>query len=944
MVKNLTFLFLFILSFPLVSFSQVVWTEPLIPTAEDAVTLYFDAAEGNAGLAGCNCDVYLHTGLLTENSTNPSDWKYVFTSWGVANNAWKMTPVAGQPDVYSYEITPSIREHYNVLDMNEDILQMAFVFRNADGSQSGRAVGGADIFYDVAPDAGLSGLIQLPAESVVFAAIDETIDFKGVASESSMLSLYDNGNLVTSISGTSLETTITVTVDGIHEVEFVVDNGMEQDTQSFTYVVATAPEISPLPAGTELGINYLDDNTVRLALDAPEKEIVYLIGDFNNWEFSDDFKMKRTPDGETWWIEVGGLNAGQYYAFQYVVDGTIRIFDPYSELVLDPLNDQFISDSIFPNLPPYPIGKTERIVSLLRTAEPGFDWQVDDFQRPEQSRLVIYELLLRDFLASHSYIDLIDTLDYFERLGVNAIELMPINEFSGNINWGYDPVSHYAIDKYYGTPDAFRQFVDACHQRGIAVIVDVVFNHANEKHPLAWLYWDADNFQPAEDNPWFNQQAPHDFSVFFDFNHDQERTKTYVKRVLEHWLEAYNIDGYRFDLSKGLTQNENGPFHAGDYDAKRIALLKEYADHIWSVSPGAYVTLEHFTTNTEERELANYGMMLWTGFPLHENYMEAAMGYPSDLNGVSYKPLGWNSPHRIAYMESHDEERMIYKCLEFGNSGPNGYNTKELSTALDRAELASAFFYSIPGPKLLWQFGEFGYDYSINYCEDGTINSSCRTHPKPIRWDYIAQDERSDLYNTVRALNYLRNNYDDMHSTDFNLYLTSFSKRVYINGDDLNVAVLGNFDVKTASVNADFQHTGWWYEYFSGDSLEVSNTEVSFSFDAGEYRLYTDQKIDRPAIYTDANEPGFVQIDWGLAPNPSSGPVSVMINLPNESEVAIRVFDLHGRLVKQVPAQFLPSGSNQLRLEGLNGSGLFIVELMVNGQTSINKLVLNNKQ
>jgi glycosidase len=920
--------------------AQIVWTEPALPKANEPITVYFDATQGTGGLAGCNCDVYLHTGLITSLSASQSDWKHVFTTWGVANPDWQLTPVSGQPDVYSYEISPSILEKYNVTNMDEEILQMAFVFRNANGTLEGKDVGGADIFYDVAPDDGsISALIQLPSSPIVLTQIGEMIPFKGVASESADLRLYDEGTLIASTTGIQLEADISVASAGVHLISFVADNGIQQDTQRFSYLVAAPPTVAALPPGTELGINYLSDTEVRFALDAPDKEIVYLLGDFNNWELSDDYKLNRTPDGETWWIEVSGLTPGQYYGFQYLVDGLIRIGDPYSNLILDPGNDSWIPDETFPNMHPYPVSKTSGIVSLMQPGAPEYPWIVEDFERPDQKKIVIYELLMRDFLSTQNYQTLLDTLDYFERLGVNAIEFMPVNEFAGNNSWGYNPSYHYALDKAYGTPDAFKAVVDACHQRNISVILDVVFNHAHESNPLCMLYWDQANFRPAEDNPWLNPVAPHDYSVFFDFNHESERTRAYFKTVLRHWMEEYKIDGFRFDLSKGLTQNENGPYHASDYDASRIAILKEYADQIWDISPSAYAILEHFTVNSEEKELADYGMMIWASGGVHHQYKEAAMGYPADLNGVSYKPRTWLYPHLIGYMESHDEERMMYKNLEFGNSMGN-YDVTDFGTALDRSELASAFFYTVPGPKMLWEFEEVGYDYSINYCVNGGVSPDCRLDPKPIRWDYIGQPDRSDLYNTVRALMHLRNNYEVFHTTNFQLYVSTFQKRIYLNSSDLNVAVLGNFDVQNGTVNAAFQHTGWWYEYFTGDSINISLVNQSYDFEPGEYRLYTDVRIERPAIYTDSEDVLSANSDWMVYPNPSDGPFAIQMELRQPSMVSVRIFDMYGRTIWIQPAERLQEGIQRLDFNQNLPAGVYQVQLMLGNEISAKKIVV----
>ncbi len=925
---------------PWISGAQVVWTDPVFPTPNQPATIYFNALEGSAGLAGCNCEVYLHTGLITSLSSSSSDWKHVFTTWGVANDEWKMTPVPGQPEVYSFEIQPSIRERYNATDPNEEIQKLAFVFRNASGSLTGKDAGGGDIFYTVYPDAGpLTASLVSPTESVVFTQIGAGIQVKGAATQEATLSLFEDGNLLYSTNGTELEFEIQVQEDGAHLVELVADNGQEQAVVKFNYVVPKPTQSENMPAGAELGINYLSDTEALFALYAPNKQHVYLIGDFNAWQFSNDYQLKRNLEGTTWWIKVSGLTPGKYYAFQYVVDGAIRIGDPYSDLVLDPSNDSYIPAATFPDLPPYPVGKTTGIASLMQPGAAAYPWQIADFQRPPQGNLVVYELLMRDFLKTQNYQTLLDTLDYLERLGVTAIEFMPVNEFDGNLSWGYNPTYHYALDKYYGTPDAFRAVVDACHQRGIAVILDVVFNHAHEKNPLCMLYWDAANFRPAPDNYWLNPLPKHDFNVFFDFNHESQATKTYISKCLEHWLRDYKVDGFRFDLSKGFTQkNTLGNMGAwAAYDAGRIAILKNYADAIREASPGAYVILEHFADNSEEKELANYGMMLWAG-GVHDQYKEAAMGYASNLSGASYKNRGWNEPNLVAYMESHDEERMAYKNITYGNSF-GAYNVKNLNTALDRVNLASTFFYALPGPKMLWQFGETGYDYSINRCTNGTINDNCRLDPKPLRWDYMGQAARLDVYNKVRALLYLRNNYEAFQTTDFEQNVTGFQKTIHLNHPDMNVAVLGNFNVAEGSVTPNFQHAGIWYEYFSGDSLNVTNATAPIEFAAGEYRLYTDIRVIPPAYYTDACEIERKKLRWTISPNSTSSEVQVRFSLEKGEEVQFFLTDLQGRRMSATPRSRYEAGEHQATVPGLFLPGIYTVQIVA-GEGAESKMVV----
>jgi 1,4-alpha-glucan branching enzyme len=921
--------------------AQIVWSDPQFPTPSQPVTIYFDATKGTAGLADCNCDVYVHTGLITSVSQSGSDWKHVVTSWGVANAAWKMTPVPGQANVYSYLIQPSIKSYYNVTNQNEVIQKMAFVFRNANGSKEGKDTGGSDIFVNVYPDnLDLTTAFLAPTSHSLLTQLGAKISVVATASQTANLSLFDNGNLLYSTNGTSLSFEIVVASGGTHIVEFKADNGSQVSTRSFTYAVPNANVMEPLPAGVEHGINYLSDSEILLALRAPYKSNVFLLGDFNNWQFDNDYQLKRTPDGQSWWIQIGGLTPGKQYAFQYVVDGSIRIGDPYSTLILDPANDGFIPAVTFPNIPPYPTGKTTGIASIAHPAAPPFNWQTTGYQPLPQEKLVIYEMLLRDYLHRHDFQTLKDTLDYLHRLGVNAVELMPINEFDGNISWGYNPTYHHALDKYYGTPDAFKAFVDECHARGIAVILDVVFNHAHERNPLAMLYWDAVNFKPSANNPWLNVNPTHDFNVFFDFNHESFATKEYVKKTLKHWLTEFRVDGFRFDLSKGLTQNVNGPFHAGNYDASRIAILKDYANAVWQSNPNAYVILEHFTDNSEEKELSDYGMMLWAGFPIHNQYLEAAMAYSSNLTGVSHKSKGWNDPHLVAYMESHDEERMMYKNLQFGNSSGN-YNVKSLPTALDRVELASAFFYTVPGPKMLWQFGELGYDFPINYCVNGTINNNCRLDPKPIRWDYMKDKNRLDVYNVVRSLLYLRNNYEVFHTNDFQLNVAQGAwKTINLNHPQLNVTVVGNFNVLQDDPNPGFQHTGWWYEFFSGDSLNVTDVNAPLIMQPGEYRLYTDVKVAKPPVFTETEYPIANSTPWAVFPNPNTGNFYLQFSLENSSRVQADLFNSKGQKVAVLIDENRQAGVHAVEVSHRLSPGVYFMRIGVDGKFEHKKVVI----
>jgi pullulanase/glycogen debranching enzyme len=210
------------------------------------------------------------------------------------------------------------------------------------------------------------------------------------------------------------------------------------------------------------------------------------------------------------------------------------------------------------------------------------------------------------------------------------------------------------------------------------------------------MYFNSAEGKPSPDNPWFNVTSPNTtYSWGYDFNHESTATRYFVDRVVEYWLTEFKVDGFRFDFTKGFT---NTPGDGGSYDPSRISNLKRIYDKIKSVNTKAVMICEHFAPNTEEKALSDYGIMLWGNS--NYNYNEATMGYiqNSDLSWSSYLTRGWNNPNLVSYMESHDEERLMFKNINFGNSNET-YNIKDPVTALQRMELAGVFFLPFLDPR-----------------------------------------------------------------------------------------------------------------------------------------------------------------------------------------------------------------------------------------------------
>lgn len=908
-----TIIILLLLIFCKVSNGQVVETLPYFATENDTVTVIFNAALGNKALINLGPpDVYAHTGVITSKSSSGSDWKYVQGVWGTNDAPRKMTYLGNN----KYKIRYPIRSFYGV-PTGETVYKLAFVFRDLSGNKVGRSTDGTDIFVPLF-SSGLKLDFKQPANYTIFKQNDSML-LEVVASEKTKLELFKDGVFFDSVTSDIYSKKIGLINSGTFQYVAKITKGTEIKMDTLNITVYPGINYVALPNNIEDGINYLNDSTVVLSLYAPRKNFVCVVGDFNNWSPVAQYFMNLSPDSTRWWLEVKNLKPNKQYTFQYLVDGTLKIADPYSSLVLDPWNDQYISNTVYPNLLAYPQGKTTGIASVMHPGKPVFGWTKNIFNRPENAKLNIYELHIRDFIAAHTFNTLKDTLNYLKRLGINAVQLMPVSEFEGNSSWGYNVSFHGALDKYYGTDVDFKNLVEACHANGMAVILDVVFNHAFGQNPLCQLYWNSTNNTVANDNPWLNPTAKHDYNVGYDFNHESKQTQYYIDKILKYWVTEFHIDGFRFDLSKGFTQkNTLGNVAAwGNYDASRINLWKRIKSKIEAYDTKQILILEHFADNSEETELANNGFLLWGN--MNYSYNEMTKGNGADISYSSYKTRGWSKPNMVLYMESHDEERLMYNNLNSGNTSGT-YSVKNLPTALERVQQASVLFFGVPGPKMIWQFGELGYDVSIN--------NNGRTGEKPIRWNYLTETNRKKLNFVCSEMMKLRNNYGVFHTTDFKIDLGGTNKTIRLNDTSMNVHILANTNIKDGNVTGNFQNTGKWYEYFSGDSINLSTTAPVFYFKAGEYRLYTTKRIFAPK-QTNAIKPKNTLAGVHIFPNPSNGKLTLQLTEPI-GEGDLQIIDAQGRVVLQ---QKLETQQSNVDFEIKGAAGMYLVRIVSNNGT-----------
>ncbi len=872
-MKKLILLIAIYLPFNL--FGQIS-TTPSFPIETDKVTITFDATKGNAALKDYTGDVYAHTGLITNKSASLTDWKYVKTKWGENTAETKLTRISS--NIYELTISPDIRSYYGVA-ANEKILKMAFVFRSADASKQGKDSDGHDIFSNIY-ESGLNVNILNPSSNFLFVQENQSINISIAATGNDSIGLFLDNKWIISTSNQTLNCNIIATGTEMHTIVAKAYKGFVEVSDTVNYLIPSDVENTPLPNNVRDGINYIDNKTVTLVLFAPFKKYVYVVGDFNNWIPNTLYMMKK--DGDHFWITLTDLTPEKEYIFQYLIDGTLRIADPYTEKTSDP-NDKYISENIYPNLIKYPESKTSEIASIIKTGQTPYLWEVNNFVPSANEKLVIYELLIRDFTANGDIKTVTDTLSYLKRLGINAIELMPISEFEGNDSWGYNPSFYFAPDKAYGTKNDYKRFIDECHKNGIAVIQDLVLNHSYSQSPLVRMYFDGS--APTAQNPWYNRTSPNTvYSWGNDFNHESAYTKKLIDSVAAFWISEYKIDGFRFDFTKGFT-NTSGDGWA--YDPSRIGILKRFATEIWKRKPNAYVIFEHLAANNEETTLANFGIMLWGN--MNPKYNEATMGYntdgKSDLSWISYENRGWNNANVVGYMESHDEERLMVKNLAYGNSAGT-YNITDTATSLNRVAMASAFFYTIPGPKMLWQFGELGYNTSID--EGGRVGK------KPIRWDYYNDSNRRYLYEITSALIRLKKEEPAFSTSNYTLKVSGVVKQIELLHATANVEIVGNFDVVSKDYTITFPSIGWWYDYLAADSISVNASSTTIALKPGEYHIYTSKKLTNFGNIPKPLKPLSTLKELIIYPNPTADKLYMQSEFKIES---LQIFDIQGKLV-----------------------------------------------
>lgn len=902
-------------------------------------------------------DVYLWawyfdgSGTFAGNSPTNGDWTNSDESQKLTNNG---------DGTYSYTLTPTT--FYG----DTDISQIGMLVKAKDGtgdkkSQDNLVVVGRvnlNVSSPASPTVVLNSGDNLP--------ISVNLSYQGSITPASY-EVYLNDVIQASGNGfPTYGTTLTnVTQSGTLRIKGTPLSASDFGEEEFTIIITPTVIEEALPANLVDGINYDENDATKatLVLTAPGKEFIQIAGSWNNYSPTNNDVMKRDPSTGKYWLEITGLTSGQVETYQYWVFDTnpaadspslVKVADPYSPLVLSPFDDPSIPNSNFPNIPAYPIGQ-QREVTVLQTGQTPYNWQVTNFVKPKKEDLIVYEVLIRDFDAERNYQNLIDRISYFKDLNVNAIELMPVMEYEGNESWGYNTAFHMALDKFYGSPDKFKEFVDLCHQNGIAVILDIAFNHAFGRNSLVRMWMDDSDGDgwggPSSDNPYFNVFPQHAFNVGSDFDHSSSYTRDHVKQVVKYWIEEYKIDGFRWDLTKGFTQNcGNGTFDGDfgctqNYQQDRVDVLKEYADYSWSLDPDHYVIFEHLGSENEEKEWANYrytegkGVMMWG--KMTDPYNELTMGQNGNknINGIGHKSRSsFNGPRVMGYPESHDEERLMYKNIAFGQTSNASHNVQDLNVALSRMSALAAVSVMVPGPKMIWHFGALGMENSIFTCSDGSYNNDgCKldTKPQP-QWtnNWLSDALRRQIYDDWSALHKLKIE-EPVFEGDYTITSGNFTPRIDIFDNAIptselrNVIILANFDVNTQTVNTNFPNgvTTTWYDLMDPTgNTTVSNSTATIAIPAGQFRILG----NKPSNVLNINDQ--IISNFTIYPNPSRTSFNINTNVSH-----VEIYDLTGKMVKTFKGDF--TTTDTFDISNLK-TGVYIVKVENNNkQTMTTKLV-----
>ena len=394
-------------------------------------------------------------------------------------------------------------------------------------------------------------------------------------------------------------------------------------------------------AGYPLGCSLVPDFGAVFKVWAPNAAFVSVVGEFNDWD-EEHTALERC--GDEWWGCVKGVKAGDEYQYRVRTPSgdTLSRNDPRARLLTNSAGNSVAYDADL------------------------FDWQGDGFVIENWNALVIYELHIGTFCGEKNKpgnFDLaIKKLPYLQELGINAIELMPVAEFPGDYSWGYNPAYPFAVEESYGGPDALKRFIKAAHEHGIAVILDVVYNHFGPSDLHLWQFdgW-SENGKGGiyfyndwrSSTPWGDTRP--------DYGRAEVRQYIYDNALM--WINEFHVDGLRLDMVPYL-RSVDGSESPESMISEGYDLIRWINDGVAAANEKALMIAEDlhgndFITNDTHSGGCGYGAQ-WDADFVHP--IRAFLQEPDDVNR-NIEVVEWALKrrysrgiyHRIVYTESHDE-------------------------------------------------------------------------------------------------------------------------------------------------------------------------------------------------------------------------------------------------------------------------------------------------
>ena len=688
---------------------------------------------------------------------------------------------------------------------------------------------------------------------------------------------------------------------------------------------------APKPDEINMGPTWFN-NSMYLAVYAPSQPVmkVLISAPGNSTEDSDALTMYKDPNmQDIWWIELD-LPSGEY-EYEYLLMNGNRIADPLSRRLTN--------------------GKTRIEIGPggISTAD-NYQWQSLDYIRPSLDTLVIYELHVDDFAAQGNgqgkFTDVIARLDHLKNTGVNAIELLPITEFPGIHSWGYNPYLMSSVEENYGTPYDLKLLVDEAHSRGIAIIIDLVWNHIMSTSPIWQIQPDYDLNPYIKIHTDLNPNEAEGSWGMLDWDHFNLNTIDYINTVNRIWVDEYKVDGFRFDamymIGWDMQQQEYG--------------IPGWSTALYNYDSTIYQIAEHLPSNPWLIDNTDLSSGWHDSF--HDRLLNDVHNQSLGTISIMRQIVGlheysdWGDPYSdrtqaVKYMVSHDEQSILQEMVTFNN-----YSIEE---ARERDKFYATVLFTSLGIPMLFQGQEFGLQTGWNDDNNNGNYDEEKLQYRPVDWSLLDTDigqSHLEHYSTLARLR--KSNPAFYNGTFYDLYRYTNEKVIVYgykdesdNNNNNQIVVVANFSTIERTVeNVPFLSSGEWYNVFDPNdvvSINEDNSYGEYSIAAKSAAVYSNSDLQ---LFTskDLSTPNTYQI-LECYPNPFNGNLKIQYDIAEASFVNIKVFSINGSLVNDFDMGKLFSGKHSLIWDGLSKdgrslpTGIYIISLNTTNSIT-NKKVL----